>query len=1168
MRPKTPIRILLAVFLVFGVGLRAHAQFSQRGSINGVVTDSSGAVIPGVPVALQDLDRNQNASVNTDQSGHYEFAQLLIGHYRVAVEIAGFNRSVSDALNVVSQSELRYDIHLRVGAATQSVEVTASSPLLDSDHPNLDQTISQHQVESLPINGRNFTSLVNLTAGVSTQPQTNINPGGTYSVGAMFASGGVQFTAGGVSEGSHDNGTYVNGVNVNDNYVSGISFEPSAEAIGEVKIGVADFSAEYGRDVTNFNASTKSGTNTFHGEVYDFIENDAFNAINPYDKVRVLPDKATKSAYRRHQYGAGLGGPVRIPKLLDLSSRAFFFANYERFPQSLAGGNNYAIVPSDAERAGNFGELCAAGFDTSGVCTDPAAQLYNPYTNANNANGFSRQPIPYNDLAGATRPDGTPLIDPASAGIANLYPHANTAKTLANGGQNFRYNSVQATDSYHWDSRFDYKISNSDNAFVTWSQYNGQANNSGGVFPQFLSNVNDKAYLLTVDEAHIFGPRLTNEFIFALGDGALITVDPNVQSFLNSASNPLNKLFQNTGSGGNRGVFAININGYATAGFNELFRAENQSIQFSDNVNWIHGRHSATFGFNSIRKSERDFDSIRFVDFGCTGLNCGNGRDVFTSSGSDVGQIGGDAFADVLLGKPKSIHQRYAYSGASPFAPEFNAVIPYYGMYANDKIQFTPRLTISVGLRYDLPVPIYDENKVSLGIYQPATDTVAIPGRASGVPQRYLATPKSDLAPRLGIAFQINPKLIVRAGYGLYYSSGSSQISNLVDVATAASPGSATGDEITPTSLGANDQDPVTSLSQIFQSPPQIALGTYPVSTGPGQGYFGDGQFTTLYYSDKDSIKTPYYHRYIADVQQQISKSSVLTLSYIGALGRRGWYYQDINVPAYRSGWADQNTFDAARPHNSGRFGDIYLQRAGLNSNYNAGIVKFERQLTSGLQILSHYTFAKTISDRGLNGQFTSLGFNYAQSVIRYRGEATASHRHRFLLQTNYEPKYERHLPVYLRPALGDWHISAIATFESGDALTVTDQNNTAQDYAGPGQPNMIRDPNLQRSKKTFAQYFDVSAFAEPTPGLRGNAGPGTVRGPGQENWDISFGKNITFYDRLHAEVRADMFNAFNHTQWTGVDTTLNDTTSGNQFGQITGGREARIIQLGAKIMF
>ncbi len=172
----------------------------------------------------------------------------------------------------------------------------------------------------------------------------NINLGGTYEVGASYTSGGADYTAGGNAEGSRDNGYYVNGVNANENYESGSSFQPSAEAIGEVKVGVADFSAEYGRDFTNLNATTKAGGNTFHGEVYDFFENDALNALVPFNRAQGL---LTKSAYRFNQFGGGLGGPVYIPKLLNLKNRAFFFVNYERNPHSLTGPNNLAIVPSD-----------------------------------------------------------------------------------------------------------------------------------------------------------------------------------------------------------------------------------------------------------------------------------------------------------------------------------------------------------------------------------------------------------------------------------------------------------------------------------------------------------------------------------------------------------------------------------------------------------------------------------------------------------------------------------------------------------------------------------------------------------------------------------------------------------------------------------------------------
>jgi hypothetical protein len=1157
---------LAALVLLFSLG--ASAQFSQRGSVSGAVTEASGAVVPQAAVTLLDLGRNQTSKAATDASGHYEFSQLLPGSYRVTVERGGFKKSVSDSLAVSPQSEVRCDVQLQLASVSETATVNASSaPLLETESADLDQNISQEQIASVPMNGRNWTSLTELTPGVSTSPRNNINLGGTFEVGASYTSGGADYTAGGNTEGSRDNGYYVNGVNANENYESGSSFQPSAEAIGEVRVGVADFSSEYGRDFTNLNATTKSGTNSFHGEVYDFFENDALNALVPINRAQGL---FTKSAYRFNQYGGGLGGPIYIPKILNLKDRAFFFVNYERNPHSLAGGNNLAIVPNNSQLAGDFGTNCtgpinAGTFDpVTGLCSNPSGQIYNPY------NGSA---IPFNNLvtAGLFNPA---TENPTITGIAGLFPQANLTPSAANNGANYQYSSKQAVDPYHWDSRFDYRFSSKDSVFVAWSQYSGIPNNSGGLNPNFISNVSDKSHVVTIDEAHVFTSHLTNEFIFAIGSGALQTLSPAEVSYANSSANPFNSVFQNTGSGGggNTGILGLNIYNYGvlfsqpSIGYEEYFLASNNSRQFSDNLNWIRGSHTMTFGFNYIRKAEEDFDNVRYVAFGCApapGAYCGNGPQIFTANQG----VGGDAFADVLLGLPSVIHQRYNYSSGGAFAPEPNAIVPYYGAYVNDKWKVSQRLTLSYGLRYDLPIPIFATDKACCAIYQPATDTLAIPGIAPGIPQHYASAPKHDFAPRLSVALQLRPTLVVRAGYGLYYNSGASQISNLLSGALYGGvPGGFVGDEID------NSTPQTASLNQIFPASPQVAPGTYPSPTGAGQGYYGAGAYQTVFYADRgQSFRTPYVHRYLLDIQQQVARNSVITLSYIGAEGRNGWYFDDINAAPYQTGWASVDAYNAARPFNSGRFGDIYLQKAGLNSNYNAGIVKFQHQMGHGLQVLTHYTYSKTLGDRGIIGQGTQdTGYNYPQSIIRSYGEETGSHRHRFLFQTTYEPKYAGRLPSYLRPELGDWHVSAIATLESGDALTVYNgAGNQANDFAaynGLGNLDMIHNPNLPHSKRTFAEYFDTSAFVVPANNVQGTASPGVVRGPGQNNWDISFGKNISVRESLHAELRADMYNAFNHTQWNAVSTQLNGFTG--PFGQVTGSREGRIIQLAAKVVF
>ncbi len=1176
--PMSRFTICLLSMLV--LTLTSFAQFSQRGSIGGVVTEASGAVVSKATVTLLDLGRNQTSTATTDASGHYEFSQLLPGNYQVSVEMAGFKKSLSEPLPVSPQSLVRYDAQLQVGEVSEKVEVTTAAPLLQTESADLDQNISQHQIDSVPMNGRNWTSLTELTPGVSTSPRVNINLGGTFEVGASYTSGGADYTAGGNAEGSRDNGYYVNGVNANENYESGASFQPSAEAIGEVKVGVADFSAEYGRDFTNLSATTKGGTNSFHGEVYEFFENNALNALVPINKAQGLD---TASAYRFNLYGGGLGGPVYIPKLLNLKDRAFFFVNYERNPHSLAGGNNLAIVPSELERAGNFGEVCTGplnqgNFDPkTGVCSTASAtgptpgqgQLYNPYTS---------NPIPFNNLAAAG------LFNPATAsdqtkGIINLFPHANLAPSVANNGANYQFQSTQAVTPYHWDSRFDFRISSKDNVFVAWSQYAGTPNNSGGLVPNLsTSNVSDKSHVVTIDESHVFSPHLTNEFIFAFGSGALQTLSPAEISYQNSSANPFNSIFQNTGTaaGGNTGIMGLNIFNYGplfsqpSVGFEEYFLASNNSRQFSDNLNWIHGRHSLTFGFLYLRKGEEDFDNVRYVAYGCAVAPsgyCGGGPQLFTAINGVNGGGGGDAFAEVELGLPSVIHQRFAYTAGGPFAPEPNVVVPYYGGYANDKMKVTQNLTLTFGLRYDLPIPIFATNNLCCALYQPASDTLAIPGITPGIPQHYASAPKHDFAPRFSLAWQARNNLVIRAGYGLYYNSGASQISNVLGGALYGGvPGGFVGNEIV------NNTPQEAAKAQIFQPSPQVALGTYPVSTGPGEGYYGAGLYQTVMYADRGaSFHTPYVHRYLLDVQQQLSHDSVITFSYLGAEGRNGWYLADQNASPYQTGWASNDAYNAARPFNSGRFGDIYVQRAGLNSNYNAGIVKFSRQMTHGLQILSHYTYSKTLGDRGITGQGTQdSGFNYPQNIIPTYGEETFSHRHRFLFQTTYEPQYAQHLPSYLRPFLGDWHGSAIITLESGDALTVYNgAGNQANDFApfnGLGNLDMITNPNLPHSKRTFDEYFDTSAFVVPPNNVQGTARPGIVRGPGQNNWDVSFGKSIAIHESLHAEFRADLYNALNHTQWNQVSTQLNGTSG--PFGQVTNSREGRIIQLAAKVLF
>jgi Carboxypeptidase regulatory-like domain len=1155
---KRGLFVLLS--LLFGLMPAAlQGQFAQRSSISGFVTDSAKAVVVGATVTLRDLDRNQTQTTTTDNSGHYAFSDLTISHYVVEVEQTGFRRMESQPVNLVAQQGNRLDLMLSPGTAVQTVNVTNAAPLLETDHATVDQDVDQQQFQQLPINGRNFTSLTVLAPAISTYPQSNVNPNSNYTPGTNDVPGGVLFASGGEVNGQQDNGYYVNGVNATANYGAAPTFAPSAEAIQDAKIEVSDFSASNGHDISALLVSTKSGTSTYHGEAFEFVENDIFNARNPYDKALGL---FSKSTLRRNQFGGNLGGPVGIPKLFNkVSNRAFFFANYERQEERDGLPNTVALLPSLAERRGDFSELLTGA---------TPIQLYNPYTTTYDPNGLShRLPVPGNRLDLATTPAGGPLVDPGSTAISDLYPTPNTPNTS---GFNYVTSAAHDASAYRFDSRFDVRLSQKNSLFFAIDWSSGVDTNVGGVFQLYTPNLSDYGKLFTVNDAHVFTPNLANEFTFGIGDSQYTTVPGSQLTALNADSNPFNKIFQNTGTGSNRGVLALDIYGYTSPGFNEIFKNEATSLQFSDNVTWTHGRHNFTFGVNYFKKGEQDFDFVRSVSFGgpFNVIDYSQPKQAFSEAGTADNSVGGDGYADVVLGLPRIIHQRFNLTSGGPYAPLLDVFFPYWGAYVNDKIQLTQKLTVNLGVRYDLNEPIYAGNSLCCALVDKSVPgwQLQIPGLAPGVPQHFLKSDKNNIAPRISFAYQVRPKTVVSAGYGLFFNGGASQIAGSVEQALTGIPGYFTGDELTNARFNVPDDTPYLHSSQIFQPAVSVAPGTFPISTGPGSGNFSVGTFQDAYTFDQTSALSPYVHRYDADVQQQLSDTSVLKFQYLGAQSRKGLYFSAGNLPAYQTGWPSLAAYNAARPNNLGSFGTVYANHPGLNAFYNAGVVEFQRRMANGLQVVSHYTFSKTVTD---TATFSGDSWNYHPHLGR--GESPTSHRHRLLISGIYQPVYGEHWPGALKVAATGWQFSSIADFESGD--TYTPYNNTgssAFDYDGPNLLNMLHNPNIGHFDKTFARQFNTAAFSVPPNYVKGLTQTGVIRGPGQLNEDLSAAKNFAIYDRVRLNFRADMFNAFNHTQWTNVCNTdpFCYDNSGNQvpFGQVSAGKEGRIMQMGAKLEF
>lgn len=1123
----------------------ALAQFTTRSSLSGLVTDPTGGGIPNASVELADLDRNQTHMTVANDTGLYAFSNLTPGRYRVTAGAQGFSKTASGVITVTAEQNLRIDLAVQVGQLSETIEVKGGAPLLQTEQSLVGQTIERSLIEALPIRGRNFTNLTALAPNISTFPRNNTTAN-TFSVGANQVVAGTDYAAGG----GGDIGFYVNGLNTTDNYRGMASFAPSTEAIEEVKVDVANFSAVNGRDISLTSLTTRGGASLYHGSAFETFQNSAFNAWNPFAKALSAPGQK-KSLLQRSQYGGSLGGPILIPKLLKGRDKAFFFVAYERLANNLGGADAIFRVPTPEERQGDFSALLRR------FPGDPNFVLWNPFSTVIDASGnSSRTAIPNNDLRNVVGPNGLGVRKEVQD-MLSVFPLPNGYVNPTNPGDLRNYRTFASDGSRSWrvDTRFDYRLSQNDNIYVSFSKSHGVGRARGGLIPELTGNRDDYGYLVTANYARVFTPSLTNEFIFGIGSGEYYNVDQPVRDYLGRQDTVRNKYFKNIGTAEDFGFHRVTLSGnsWSNFGFNQVFRNINPSLQFSDNVSWIRGAHSWKFGMSFLTKREADWNYQREVLFNNT----------LTRGGSLNGPRGGDAVASFLLGLPTSMLQRSVLQGQSDILYSVDRKLPYWGFFAEDKWQISPKLTLSLGLRYDLPLPPFSN--------QPGRDAtvdfsvpgwqLAIAGIAPNVARRYIPADKNNFAPRLSIAYRPKPELVLRASYGIFYMSGflsffgarSGEVPDYIDSYTNAR-------------FNVNDAIPNFKFEDIFPTPLNFAAGQYPVSTGTGTGWFASRR--SVEFRDAKSNVTPYYQRYLLEVQKGLGPNSSVTWTYLGGRGVKLPNLENLNQPAYRTGWASDNIFNQARPNNLGRFSDVSVLRHGLNSFYNSASVRFQRNLSKGLQFVSHYTFSKTVQDAQY---FQPETYRFSGSVWNWnrrfgRGEAEFSHPHRFLFAGGYQSTWGAALPPLLKGFVHGWNVNLVTTFESGNAFRVFNGITSARDFE-PDLPNVSRNPNLPRGQRTFTRYFDIEAFSAPPQDVKGNAGANILRGPGINNWDISVSKIFNLRERTKIEFRGELFNAFNHTQWASIDRDFN-TGQASTFGRVTGARDPRVVQFGLRVSF
>jgi hypothetical protein len=1130
----------------------------DAGAIVGLVRDSSGALVTSARVIVTDADRGTELTLSTNSEGEYVASPLRIGRYRVTVEKEGFKKAVAGPVQVNIQDRVSVDLKLEPGMATEVVTVTGQHQQLETETSEMGQVVDSARINALPLNGRNYAQLALLGVGVAAA-----EPGSRVETTYGFSANGAR---------SLQNNFLLDGIDNNANLgdvLNGAAYvvQPAVDAIAEFKVETNAYSAEFGRgNGAIMNAVIKSGTNQIHGDLWEFLRNEKLDAINAFDIYGQQP-------YKQNQFGFTLGGPV-------IKNKTFFFGDYEglRIRHALP---QLSTVPTPAEVGGDFSSFLQLNAPVPGVVDCNGNQTYqgeifNPVLAQSNSafnGGPCSVPIgttstgqPTNIFTGNS---GTnTAIDPLGQELANLFPAPNNS-TLPGG--NFLADPEGRETENKFDIRVDQTISDKDNFFVRFSY-----GNDSTFLPSPFSNVldggsfqdgygNNTAQGLAASEIHSFRNNLINEFRF--GFNHLNSHRYNLYSEVNVAQQ-LSIPFpgvpfeagQNIG-----GLPALSFgDGIAAIGASEFLPAleKQHSYVFTDNLSWTHGRHAAKFG------AELRFEQFTILEPAAARGAMDFGGNFVINDNLAAPSTGGEAFASFLQGISDG-------GSITSLTPNVDYRRQIYAVYALDDFKVTPRLTLNLGLRYELFTTIKEANNnqatfdfSSLSLIAPSgqnaqlTPTLGTELTLQNNGSRGLISPDlNNFAPRIGLAYQLSNKLVLRSGYGIFYggqengpfsnpSPGfnppflSSEAFSAPCTAPSANP--ASGQLDCSISSANNGGLPLNVLSQGF---PSTSLS--------------DPNAPELYSLDPHLV-TPYTQQWHLGLEYQLPADTVLEVSYAGSRGLKLFAFYNGNqaVPVLGT---DSLPTAPRRPANNeapGANGPCTLADGGANcnpaldvaidtfrsntqSNYNSLQVRLEKRYSHGLQYEAAYTFSHALDNASSaslgsvnNGDFQDQRYpnaNYANADFDVR--------QRFVFSYVYDLPFGRGRVLaknssgLVNQIIGNWQMTGVFSAATGNYYTATDINDVSGGDCGGSvgyycsRPNLVGNPNAKPCVP--GTLFNTCAFADNTAlGTFGNAGRNIIEGPGYKTWDTSLVKQFHVSEQKNLEFRAEFFNVLNHVNY------------------------------------
>jgi len=1047
------------------------------GTIDITVADNTGAMVPRAAIKVTNNGTGLARAGTANERGELSIAYLSVGQYSISVEAAGFKTTTID--QVVLQVDQTAAIHvtLQLGEVRETIEVKEVAASLEAETSSLGQVIENRKILEMPLNGREPFAL-GLLAG-------NTTPMFGMASNLPFIAGGGRFSANEVTLDGVDDNTVSNAGNIGRN---GIAVMPSVDAVQEFKVKTSTFSAEFGHAAgAVVNATIKSGTNQLHGTAFEFLRNDNLDANNFFTNAAGSP----KPPFHQNQFGGVLGGPI-------VHNRTFYFADYQGTRQAYAGGSSIANIPPAAFRTGDFSK--------AGVV------IYDPASRRIGSTGL----VIANPLPGNIIPSSE--MNPSSVAVEGLIPLPDFGAPGAL-SRNYFYAPAHSVNTDQGDIRVDQVVSAKDNVYARFS-ISDTFTPGVGSFPGFVGGGSDSinnSEQAVISYIHIFTPTLVNEARFGF-------IRHNGSSFGNTGAGRAFAAQHNLaelpspepGFPGLSFIYAGTVSGSAEfsgwGGGDPNLNVENR-FQWAENLSWTHGRHTVKTGAD-LRRDR--FDTLR----GSVGSYVF--ASTFTSSSDAPGS--GLPYADFLYGYPTS-----EASNVTAMLDWGRQRSIYAGGFVQDDWKVTSRLTLNLGLRYELFTQPVDARNLG-SLFNIQTGQFALPGK-DGYSRAIVNGDHNNFGPRAGFAWQVAKKLVLRGGYGLFYGERdqnqqvtqfSGNYPNVYAVAY-------------PTITATNTVNPPYTINTPV---PIVATSASLAGFSPSLPFVG-----TLRSQGFDQAADPMVHQFNFNIEYQLTDSWLLATSYSGLLGRdlSSMFINENQLP-FSAALSGKNT-QANRPFANINGTVIPTFSTGRN-NYNSFNVRIDKRFSKGLTLLANYTIQKNMEAEGSGpDSYTQNGTSIAMdtyNLSREKSVAPIDVPQIFSTSAGYA------LPFGLGRAwlshglagklIGGWDLNGIMTMRGGFPTNIR-TNVIPPIFNTFNVPDAVAGQPLVLSNHSVDGYFNPAAWTVPgtTPSvtgapiqLFGTAAQRAARGPGSVNLDASLFKNFRFTERHYLQFRAEFFNATN----------------------------------------